>query len=297
MSRKIHLKDVIIPAIDASFSLWEDTLLIDFLLLSEKSSSAQNQLSKLHSALNHWGCFQVINHGMTTSFLDELLDDSRQKKLKCSIAEDFFNGYGNGAAIAGANWNDRLFLTVYPEDQRKLQVWPQKPQNFRQTLHEFCLSLRIMVEVILKAMARSLELTEDSFLNEHGEQGTIDTRFGIYPPCSRPDEVYGVHPHSDRSSITILLQDNDVSEGLHIQKKMINGSRFQSSLEHYLLILETLRKFSVAAFCTPEPENDVGPINKLVSPKQPQLFKKVNMKTYKQLFFETYPWERGCLML
>lgn len=78
---------------------------------------------------------------MTSSFLDDLMEVTRQffelpleERLKCSIAEDFFNGYGNAATIAGnksLNWNDRLFLTVYPEDQRKLQLWPQKPQKFR----------------------------------------------------------------------------------------------------------------------------------------------------------------------
>lgn len=67
-------------------------------------------------------------------------------------------------------------------------------------------------------MARSLELKEDSFLNEHGERGSIDTRFRIYPRCLRPDQVYGVHPHSDRSTITLLLPDKNVPEGLHIQK-------------------------------------------------------------------------------
>ncbi|XP_021765607.1 protein SRG1-like [Chenopodium quinoa] len=312
--------DVISPAIDASSNLWEETLLIDFSQLSPVSSSTQNELAKLHSALKNWGCFQVINHGMTSLFLDELLDVSRQffalpleEKLKCSITEDFFNGYGNASVISGdqtLNWNDRLFLTVYPEEKRRLQVWPQKPRKFREVLHEFSLSLRKMLEVFLKAMARSLGLKEDIFLKEHGEQGSIDTRFGIYPRCSRPDKVYGVHPHSDRSSITVLLPDKDVPEGLHIQKDdqwfkvpVIPGALFVNlgdyaevmsngifkSVVHRVVTNSERERFSVAAFCTPEPENEVGPITELISSNQPQMYKKVNMKTYKQLFFETYP--------
>uniref|UniRef100_A0A803L640 Fe2OG dioxygenase domain-containing protein n=1 Tax=Chenopodium quinoa TaxID=63459 RepID=A0A803L640_CHEQI len=247
----------------------------------------------------------VKNHGMASLFLDELLKVSRQffalpleEKLKCSIAEDFFNGYGNAAVIAGdhtLNWNDRLFLTVYPEEQRRLQVWPQTPLKFREVLHEFSLSLRKMLEVILKAMARSLGLKEDSFVKEHGEQGSIDTRFGIYPRCSRPDKVYGVHPHSDRSSITVLLSDINVPEGLHIQKDdqwfkvpVIPGALFVNlgdfaevmsngifkSVAHRVVTNSERERFSVAAFCTPEPENEVGPINELISSNQPQLYKK-----------------------
>ena len=69
-------------------------------------------------------------------------------------------------------------------------------------------------------MAHSLKIEEDSFLNLHNEErGVIGIRFGMYPRCPCPDRVYGVHPHSDGSTITILLQDNDVpDEALHILK-------------------------------------------------------------------------------
>lgn len=51
-------------AIDANPTLWEETLLIDLSLLSpddtsSSTSAQQKELSKLHYALKHWGCFQV----------------------------------------------------------------------------------------------------------------------------------------------------------------------------------------------------------------------------------------------
>ena len=72
-----------------------------------------------------------------------------------------------------------------------------------------------MTEVLFKAIAKSLNLEENSFLNQFGEQSLMQTRFNFYPPCSRPDLVHGVKPHTDRSGITVLLQDKEV-EGLHI---------------------------------------------------------------------------------
>ena len=37
-----------------------------------------------------------------------------------------------------------------------------------------------------------------------------------YPNCSRPELVLGVSPHSDASSITLLIQDDDIT-GLQIR--------------------------------------------------------------------------------
>lgn len=61
------------------------------------------------------------------------------------------------------------------------------------------------------------------------------------------------------------------------------------SVVHRVVTNAGRERFSVAAFCNAEPEREVGPIKELISTNQPQLYKKVNMKTYKQLFFETYP--------
>jgi len=88
---------------------------------------------------------------------------------------------------------------------------------FRETLHEYTMKQRIVIEQFFKAMARSLELEENSFLDMYGESATLDTRFNMYPPCPSPDKVIGVKPHADGSAITLLLPDKDVG-GLQFQK-------------------------------------------------------------------------------
>jgi len=64
----------ILDATDANPGLWEDTLLIDFSLLSSDSSSStpagQNELSKLQYALKHWGCFQVWLYNFSITSLN-----------------------------------------------------------------------------------------------------------------------------------------------------------------------------------------------------------------------------------
>lgn len=87
----------------------------------------------------------------------------------------------------------------------------------REILHEYSVQLKHMMDHLFKAMAKSLNLEENSFSKQFGDDPIMQVRFNFYPPCSRPDMVLGVKPHSDRSGITVLLQDKEV-EGLEVVK-------------------------------------------------------------------------------
>lgn len=84
-------------------------------------------------------------------------------------------------------------------------------------MHEYTMKSKRISDVILKAMAISLNLEENSFLDQYGEEAKLNARFSFYPPCPRPDLVLGLKPHADGTAITILLQDDSV-EGLHVLK-------------------------------------------------------------------------------
>jgi isopenicillin N synthase-like dioxygenase len=68
---------------------------------------------------------------------------------------------------------------------------------------------------ILRAMARLLELDEDCLVNQFSDKALTYARFNYYPPCSRPDLVLGIKPHSDVFPLTVLLMDKDV-QGLQV---------------------------------------------------------------------------------
>lgn len=104
----------------------------------------------------------------------------------------------------------------------------------REILNEYTNKLREIVELLLKAMARSLKLKEDSFLDQYGERAIMTGRFNFYPPCPRPDLVLGLKPHSDGSAVTILLQDREV-EGLQFMKDD-QWVRVPNNIPHALLV-------------------------------------------------------------
>ncbi|GMY35776.1 protein SRG1-like [Fagus crenata] len=111
---------------------------VDLGLLTSLSTSKE-ELEKLQSALSSWGCFQVINHGI--SFLDEIRDVTKQffelpmeEKRKYSREADGIEGYGSDMIISEQqilDWTDRLYLTINPEDRRRLKFWPENPKAFR----------------------------------------------------------------------------------------------------------------------------------------------------------------------
>lgn len=80
---------------------------------------------------------------------------------------------------------------------------------------EYSLKIKSVMDLLYKAMARSLNVEENSFSGQFGDRSLMQARFNFYPKCSRPDLVLGVKPHTDRSGITVLLQDRQV-EGLEI---------------------------------------------------------------------------------
>lgn len=65
-------------------------------------------------------------------------------------------------------------------------------------------------------MSLLMGMDKDALKRLHGEMMKQGIRMNYYPACSRPELVLGVGPHSDASSITFLLQDDDIT-GLQIR--------------------------------------------------------------------------------
>ncbi|KAF5482258.1 hypothetical protein F2P56_002843 [Juglans regia] len=276
--------------------------IIDISLLSSQDSE---ELQKLRSALSSGGCFQAIGHGIPNSFLDKFRAVVKQffalpleEKQKYSRAADEVEGYGHDMVFSEKqilDWCSRLFLKVFPEDERRMNLWPQTPNDFREMLDDYASKIKGITNIILKAMAKSLNLEENSFLSQCGDRPIIQARFNFYPPCPRPDTVLGVKAHADGSSITVLLQDEEV-EGLQIledgkwikvpviphalvvnlgeQMQIMSNGIFKSPLHRVLTNSDKLR-ISVALFNWPELDKEIGPVDQLIDEKRPKLYRDV----------------------
>ncbi|KAF5742024.1 2-oxoglutarate and Fe(II)-dependent oxygenase superfamily protein isoform 1 [Tripterygium wilfordii] len=267
--------------------------LIDISILS----SSDDELEKLRLALSSSGCFQ-------------------EEKQKCSRAAHDVQGYGHDLIVSDKqvlDWCSRLFLRVFPENQRRDNLWPQIPHDFRDILHEYSMKIKHLMNVLFEAMARSLNLEEKSFSDQFGEQPVMQVRFNFYPPCSRPDMVLGVKPHTDRSGITVLLQDKEV-EGLQIikdgkwitvpvlpdalvvnlgdQMQIMSNGVLKSPVHRVVTNTEKLR-MSVAMFNEPDPEKEIGPVEQLMDDNKPRLYR--NVKNYAVINYECF--QKGIVAL
>ncbi|KAB2016648.1 hypothetical protein ES319_D08G108600v1 [Gossypium barbadense] len=273
-----------VGALDASFPVL-DVPTIDLQLLASSSSTSGDELDKLRSALSSYGCIQAINHGITSAFLDKLREVARQffalpseEKKKYSREIGSIEGYGNDMILSEdqiLDWTDRLYLILRPEDKQTLKFWPENPESFRGVLNDYSTKLHVILEVLLKAMAR-------------------------------PDQVLGVKPHADGSVITMLLPDKEV-EGLQVlkddqwfnvpiipqallinvgdQAEIMSNGIFKSPV-HRVVTNSERERITVAVFCIPHPDQEIQPVEELINETHPRLYKKV--KDYVSLYFQYY---------
>ena len=87
--------------------------------------------------------------------------------------------------------------------------------HFRESIEAYSKEVKRVAEELLGSLFLVLGMDRGSLLELHKElvQGL---RLNYYPPCHMPDKVLGLSPHSDTSTITTLMQDDDVT-GLQIR--------------------------------------------------------------------------------
>ncbi|KAI3801791.1 hypothetical protein L1987_29906 [Smallanthus sonchifolius] len=279
-------------------------------------TSSPLELDKLKSAVITWGCFQAINHGIESLFLEKVCEIGKlffqlpaEEKKKYLREEDDVEGYGNDMVLSDdhvLDWTDRLYLTVLPKDQQKIQFWPQKPTHFREVLDEYISKIELIYEVVLEALARSLNLEENCFLNQFGTTATKSARFNYYPPCPWPEKVLGVKPHADSSAITVLFQDKEV-EGLQLLKdnqwvgvpivpyaltinagdqiEIVSNGIFKSPV-HRVLVNSKNERMTLAVFCPVLSDQVIGPVDALITDETPRLYKNITYSL--DFFFKIY---------
>ncbi|XP_059433486.1 protein SRG1-like [Corylus avellana] len=313
------VKDATFGPVEASPPLGSIPIINISLFLPSSSHDAEqveNELLKLRSALSSSGCFQAIGHGISSSFLDKVRGVAKQffslpveEKQKYSRAVNESEGYGNDVIVSEKqvlDWSYRLTLRVFPEDRRRLNLWPENPTDFGETLHEYAMRTKSVVDLLYKAMAKSLELGEDSFSKQFGDNTLMQARFNFYPPCCRPHQVLGVKPHTDRSGVTVLLQDGEV-EGLQVliedkwvrvpivphallvnlgdQMQIMSNGIFKSPMHRVVTNTEKMR-MSVAMFNEPQPDREIGPVECLIDEKRPRLYR--NVTNYGAINYECF---------
>ncbi|XP_051196280.1 2-oxoglutarate-dependent dioxygenase 11 isoform X1 [Lolium perenne] len=257
---------------------------------------SQEELAKLGSACEHWGFFQLVNHGVDEVLSQQIKADVSEffslpleEKSAVAIPPNGMQGFGHHFVFSKEqklDWVDLLFLATRPVEERSLDFWPKKPPTFRDTLDKYTTELANVTEQLFRFMAEDLGVDHEALL------GTFkglpqSVRINYYPPCRQADKVLGLSPHTDGIGMTLLLHVNDV-QGLQIRKggewfsvqalpgalvvnigdvlEIITNGKYKS-IEHRAVINPEKERITIAAFHSVHLPCTIGPLQELGDPR------------------------------
>ncbi|KAI6705620.1 hypothetical protein NL676_008582 [Syzygium grande] len=269
----------------------------------------ESELEKLHVACRDWGFFQLINHGVSCSLVEEVklgiqefFKLPMEEKRKFWQEEGDLEGFGQAFVVSEEqklDWGDLFYMVSLPRHLRKPHLFPMLPSPFRDVLDEYSSTLRDLAMKVLLLMAKALKM-DTKEMTELFDGGMQAFRMNYYPPCPRPELVIGLTPHSDAVGLTVLLQVNEM-EGLQIRKEgkwipvkplpnafvinvgdileIVTNSTYRS-IEHRATVNSMKERLSIATFYNPKLEGDMGPASSLIAPDKPALFKRIGVADY-----------------
>ncbi|CAN4120488.1 unnamed protein product [Withania somnifera] len=172
-------------------------------------------VDKVRDASETWGFFQVVNHGIPLSVLEEMLQgagrffeqdveikkryytrDNTKKVAHVSNFDLFSPG------VPAASWRDSLYCFMSPN--------PPSPEEFptacRDILIAFSKKIMNLGCLLFELLSEGIGLNPCQLKDMNCAEG-LSIAQHYYPACPQPELTIGTRQHSDCVFITVLLQD------------------------------------------------------------------------------------------
>ncbi|PIN16399.1 Iron/ascorbate family oxidoreductase [Handroanthus impetiginosus] len=187
---------------------------IDLECLNKNNTAARGEIiDKVKDACEKWGFFQIVNHGIPMSLMNEVLEDVRRfHELDTEVKKQYYSRdfkkkvvYSSNFDLYKApsvNWRDTLYLIMAPNPPQPEEL----PQVCRESMMEYSNQVKELGIKLFELISEGLGLNKNHLKEMDCAEGLYVTAH-YYPFCPQQDLTLGFSSHTDSGFLTLLLQN------------------------------------------------------------------------------------------
>ncbi|GMN74081.1 hypothetical protein TIFTF001_052303 [Ficus carica] len=271
-------------------------------------------IERIREAAATWGFFQVINHGVPVSVLDDTVSsvrafhdqplDVKSKYYKREEGRGVMFASNNDLYRSGAAcWHDSLQAWLGPEPPEAEEI----PEVCREGVIAWGSHATAVAEKVMELLSEGLGLESGKFKELTFSESKVFVGH-CYPYCPQPDLTVGITAHTDPGVLTVLMQNQvpglQVKHGdVWVDVEPVHGGLIVNVGDFLQIISNgayTSVQHRVLANSSKEPRISIviffnlakwkgdgyyGPLPELLSPEKPPIYRDFTLKEFVENFY------------